>query len=618
MSRLTEEKFIELVRAAESEARKNPRAYKTRLALFAALGYVVIVLVVVLLLLIVAGSVFAAVYSHHLALLLIKPKIFVVVLVAIWTLLKALWVKFEKPQGYELKRNEFPELFREIDSVSKALCSLKIHKVILEKRMNASVMQYPRFGVLGGQLNYLYLGLDMLLVLSPEQMRAVLAHEFGHLSGNHSRFAAWIYRVRISWNRIADAFHSSHSWGGKIMRKFFDWYAPQFDAYSFALARQNEYEADAISAQLTSPDIAAQSLVKVYVIGKHLDENFWNSYFGKADKLPVPSCGPYRALVSYLEQLPVAEHVWQSGLQECLAVQTHYSDTHPALKDRLDYLQATNTMPEHMIVSAAQKWLGNRYAGLLEDFDAQWLENNAESWKKRYEHVTGSKEKISEFSKKEITELSDDDLWDYANCAREFGGHDTALALYQAFHKRNPDSIGASYCVGCLLMEKNDGEALPYLRRAFEKPQLLREAAQRGYYLLDTVLGKKADAEQWWQVAMTVNEEHRAADHECNSLTMRDDLKAPEIEESLREALKNVMLSHKGVGKTWLAQKVTRYSAKPVYVLAFQARGFHRSYEALQKAVAARLTMDAHIFVVCLNGDAAKLGKRVKKAGVHP
>lgn len=59
-------------------------------------------------------------------------------------------------------------------------------------------MQHARLGVLGWHVNYLILGLPLMQAVSPEQFRAIVAHELGHLSRNHSRFAGWIYRVRLT------------------------------------------------------------------------------------------------------------------------------------------------------------------------------------------------------------------------------------------------------------------------------------------------------------------------------------------------------------------------------------------------------------------------------------
>ena len=138
-------------------------------------------------------------------------------------------------------------MYAEIDALRKQLKAIKIHEIILTDEFNAGIMQTPRLGVFGWYKNTLILGLQLLLALSPEQARAVLAHEFGHLSGNHSRLNGWIYRARTSWYRVMDAFDRTGGWGTGPMRKFFDWYAPYFNAYSFALARANEAAPDVAS-----------------------------------------------------------------------------------------------------------------------------------------------------------------------------------------------------------------------------------------------------------------------------------------------------------------------------------------------------------------------------------
>lgn len=353
MAEFSEAQFVELVHKAEADASKNINAYKTRLALFAILGYVVIFLVLISLVILVGGTIGVAFISTSLALLLIKKKLIIVIVAAIWIFLKALWVKFDSPTGYILEREKFPLLYSEIDELTKTLNSLAIDQVILDERLNAAVVQNPRFGILGGQQNTLVLGLALLLALSPQQMRSVLAHEFGHLSGNHSRFSGWIYRVRLSWNRVMHAFEASELFGAKMMKRFFDWYAPKFSAYSFALARNNEYEADKVAVELTSREDAAKALVNVYAVAPYIDENYWHEYFKKADVMEVPPNRPYEGLANFLKITPIDEAVLKERINEEMAVETHYADTHPSLKDRIDAMSAQGVMPDTVETNAA-------------------------------------------------------------------------------------------------------------------------------------------------------------------------------------------------------------------------------------------------------------------------
>ena len=81
-------------------------------------------------------------------------------------------------------------------------------------------------GFLGWNKNY-HRGFAAPFGMPEAEMRSVIAHELGHLSGNHSRFAGWIYRVRLSWQKIVKSFKASDSAGTRMTRAFVRWYGPK-------------------------------------------------------------------------------------------------------------------------------------------------------------------------------------------------------------------------------------------------------------------------------------------------------------------------------------------------------------------------------------------------------
>lgn len=617
MLQFTEERFVELVKKSEAEASRNIGAYKTKLALFALLGYIVIFGVLTLLILLVGGTVGIALVSSSLFLLLVKKKLILVILAAIWTFLRALWVKFDPPTGYVLERVDYPELFREIDYLTSELDALKIHQVIIENNLNAAVVQHPRFGLVGGQQNTLILGLQLLLALSPEEMRSVLAHEFGHLSGNHSRFSGWIYRVRITWERVRSSFDNSNSYGARLMRRFFNWYAPTFAAYSFALARNNEYEADRIAAELTSPQTAAKALVNVHTKAPYIEKEYWGVYFRSADNQPLPPSPPFEGLADFLKRSPISRETLLSLVEENMMVETHYADTHPALKDRLGNLTDSTVLPETFDANAAEAWLGKRYSEILRHFDKTWLDNNMERWKERYDYVQQSRALLAEADSLDLDSLSDDRLWNLAQVAYEFKSGDEALPLYQRYQSRHKSNVGAAYCIGRILVARRDEAALPYLRIAFNHPDTIGDAARWGYDLLRDK-GMDQQAEQWWQQALSKDTEHRAARQERSVARWQDSYVAPQITEEMLRELQKQLSAHKNVKAAWLAKKVLTLGSadsEPVYVVAIQPKGIYLDHERLVQLVAQSLRLPLEMFVVNLSGNGKKLAKKVKSVG---
>jgi len=182
------ENYESLARRAEQMIQRSPGSYKLRIGALALLGYAVIWAVAIGLLALLGGLVWAAFVSAALIVLLIKTKLIIALPLLLWVLVRALWVRIERPDGLRITVREAPALFSELKALSRRLRMPRIHEVLLNNEFNAAVVQSPRLGILGLQRNTLILGLPLMLALSPEEMRAVLAHEAGHLSGNHGRF----------------------------------------------------------------------------------------------------------------------------------------------------------------------------------------------------------------------------------------------------------------------------------------------------------------------------------------------------------------------------------------------------------------------------------------------
>ncbi|MGH2948011.1 MAG: M48 family metallopeptidase [Solirubrobacteraceae bacterium] len=189
-------------------------------------------------------------------------------MIVVFVVLRSLWFRLPEPEGVAISREQAPALWDVVDETRKRLDAPRIHRLLLDDELNAGVVQLPRFGVMGPSRNFLLVGLPLLQAISAEQFKAVLAHEFGHLSGNHSRFAGWIYRLRRTYANLLHALKERRSRGIWLFRRFFEWYSPYFAAYSFALARQDEYVADRAAAEATSPTAAAGALVRVDLTGR--------------------------------------------------------------------------------------------------------------------------------------------------------------------------------------------------------------------------------------------------------------------------------------------------------------------------------------------------------------
>jgi Zn-dependent protease with chaperone function len=370
--------FVHLVRRSEQASARNGAAYRRSLAAFAGLGYAWVLGCFA-----VAAALLA--WMAHSAL----QGRFRVVFIAggmaaaglLWTSGRALWCRREAPPGLRLTPADAPALFEALERIRRKVKGPAIHEVVLDAELNASIGQRPRWGLFGGARNHLTIGLPLLMALDRQRLLAVLAHEYAHLRRDHGRFAAWIYRTRASWSRLQAELQDEGGPVAALTHGFLAWYFPRFVARTFALARQDEYEADRISARLLGEQVAAAALTEIALKNDWLQQQFWPGHWGQAVDQPLP-VGPYQQMRQLLA-LPLTEAFARRSLRQALRRISGFDDTHPVLRDRLAGLGIAPALPSwstrpalELLGPKADRWIGH--------FDHQWCGENATAWKQHH------------------------------------------------------------------------------------------------------------------------------------------------------------------------------------------------------------------------------------------
>jgi hypothetical protein len=205
-------------------------------------------------------------------------------------------------------------------------------EVYLVGDMNAWVAQ--RGGIMGfGSRRVMGLGLPLLQTLSVSQMRAVLAHEFGHYHGGDTALGPWIYKTRAAIFRTMQ--NVSHS---TLLSKPFEWYGKAFLRITHAISRRQEFAADALSARVSGTATAIEALKAVHGAGMAF-EPYWRS-----EVVPAIQKGFRPPLAEGFRQFVTAPPI-SSGVVEALEKEIAEGkvdpyDTHPPLRDRIAALEA--------------------------------------------------------------------------------------------------------------------------------------------------------------------------------------------------------------------------------------------------------------------------------------
>ncbi|ABE45704.1 M48 family metallopeptidase [Polaromonas sp. JS666] len=373
--------FIHLVRLSEHASAQDSKAYRRSVAAFAALGYAWVVGCLLL-----AAAILAWLGSSLLRGQFKGAYIWLLLAAGglLWTSLRALWCRLDEPQGVALSPADAPALFEALERIRRKIKGPTIHRVLLDGDFNASISQYPRYGLFGGAVNYLTIGLPLLLAVDRPRFLAVLAHEYGHLRGDHGRFAAWIYRTRLSWAKLSHGLRNDEGPVAAATQAFLRWYFPRFSAKTFALARQDEYEADRISGKLLGKEVAAAALTEIAIKSAWLGREFWSGHWSAAAASALP-VGPYAAMRKLLALAPPDDFARET-LRQTLRQISDVDDTHPVLRDRLEALDASKGLPAWSSRPALDL-LGTSGAKWIAHFDKQWCKDNATDWKQHHAYL---------------------------------------------------------------------------------------------------------------------------------------------------------------------------------------------------------------------------------------
>src|SRR5881396_2897209 len=567
---MTREQYHALVERVEEYARRHPEAYKIRLGLLALFGYAYIWLMLAVIAAVLALLVLLAeTLSGGVVMALLKLGWPLVVLA--YAILRALWVRFPRPEGIEIVRRDAPELFRAVDDLRRTLACPRFHHVLLTDEWNAGVVQRPRLGPFGWYENYLELGVPLMAGLTPEAFHAVLAHEFGHLSRSHGRFGSWIYRIRATWSHLLESLgQAGHRWRG-VFEAFLNRFAPYFNAYSFVLARTREREADRVAGELAGRETLGRALVALSLGDALLKRRYWPS----------------------VERL------------------THDQAVTP---ERVAPPHATDGL------SAADQFLGDTARTTLTGLDRTWRDRAAHGWRDRHSSILGARARLEDIAARAAAgPLPPELVWERIQLTLKLHGDAEAEPLLREALAANPEHVGASFLLGRLLLERSDPAGEPYLERAMEgDPGCVREACD----VLATfheLAGRDPDAARYRVRARAGADLLEQAEGERQGVEPSDrflphDLPAEEI-----ERLRGEISGFYDVRRAWLVRKAVRFLPEfPLYVLGVElGRWYHlRSARDNQEAVhglATKVAYPGRAWIIHLDRKRATIAKKLKR-----
>ena len=284
-----------------------------------------------------------------------------------------------RPQGIRLPPEAAEKLFMLLDTMAVRLRIAPIRAVFITDDMNAHIHQRPFWGVIGPLRTSLMIGLPLAHSLSPTQFAAVLAHELAHIAAQRRGWSGVGGSLRAWWARTLD----------RASERFAS-ISPWLDAKSLnlclamlRLARIEEFEADAIAAELVGHDLMGEALVEVSLKSHFLERDYWPHVEAYRVEQMQASPRPYRDMALGVEagfMRTVSDHaVAIEGI-----VEQRFA-FHPSLQRRLSALRVPCRVPEDNPTSAAVHFLHPLLPSLAWVFDLAWGQESRARRRTRYE-----------------------------------------------------------------------------------------------------------------------------------------------------------------------------------------------------------------------------------------
>ena len=170
-----------------------------------------------------------------------------------------------KPLGLPVDTRSEPRLTALVSEIAEAMDTKRPDEIYLTPDVNAFVYEHGRLLGLIRSKRVMGIGLALIDAVRVDELRAILAHEFGHYVGGDTHLGGVVYRARASLGRTVE------NLGGGPLRHVFLAYARFFLRLTQKMSRDQELAADAASVRIAGREAHTSALRSVVGSGAAFD-----------------------------------------------------------------------------------------------------------------------------------------------------------------------------------------------------------------------------------------------------------------------------------------------------------------------------------------------------------
>jgi Zn-dependent protease with chaperone function/nucleoid-associated protein YgaU len=260
----------------------------------------------------------------------------------------------DDPTAVEVAPHEAPALWAAVYEAAAAVGTRPPTRLRMVASANAAVAEETRLlGFASGRRD-LTIGLPLLLGVSADELRAVLAHEMGHYARGHTRSGARLYRGSVALRNTCQGLRAARENDSRrrsirglakitslyalLAYGILSAYSAFYDKVSFAARRRQEFQADAYAAGNHGSRVTANALRSAHALPVAWTR-FRDGYLEPMRKAGYRSDDPFGAFEAMLadpDYRDVFAELWRNPPQGPVS----RFDSHPTLAQRLAALES--------------------------------------------------------------------------------------------------------------------------------------------------------------------------------------------------------------------------------------------------------------------------------------
>ncbi len=481
---------------------------------------------------------------------------FVMALLSIlYILFRSIYIKPEYPEGITADAESNPEIFRVLDSAIRDTNAEQIDKIYITEDANAAVCFIPSGFGFGGK-SLMQMGILLLSILEEEELKSVIIHELSHIYNKDTRISSKISYNIIRWMRIIE--RSENIVAHVLLIPFAESYIDTMQLHLAAISKTRETIADKEAATFTSKQTYAIASMKLELLDLYRDDAY---AMGEIRMRTEPPHNFYSLLLtSFYDEFANNYNPWINQIKKRIS---SIYDTHPSFKERMQALGI-----ENYSYPVVFRFENNSYRkeiqALLDAKNQEFFEALSENWSEYTEEYQAQLEIVKNFKESD----DPDSNLKYAMALEETGNRDEAYSVYNKIISKQADYSPALYRLGQLLLHKNDGSGIDYVKKAIELNTdfIIPGLSLIGEYLMSNGLTEERDMLMPWmkQKSMLADK----IQEETNRIDIKDIFIESDLEQDKLEKIKDIIKENNKITRAYFVKKQMQFSSENCYVLA--------------------------------------------------